>query len=148
MFLILTLGALSIVLALAVTPLVRDFLGKYFLDHPDGVRKKHAAPVPRVGGIALVISYVITFGIALALPFTYTQHLHHELHNIVPLTLVASVVFFTGVLDDLIGLAAWQKLLKSNPQLSAERKAEVQKLMADVLTTMGDQRGSKGAARK
>ena len=111
MFLILTLGALSIVLALAVTPLVRDFLGKYFLDHPDGVRKKHAAPVPRVGGIALVISYVITFGVALALPFTYTQHLHHELHNIVPLTLVASVVFFTGVLDDLIGLAAWQKLL-------------------------------------
>ena len=45
-------------------------------------------------------------------------------------------------------LAAWQKLLKSNPQLSAEHKAEVQKLMADVLTTMGDQRGSKGAARK
>lgn len=111
MFLILTLGALSVVLSLVVTPLVRDLLGERFLDHPDGVRKKHAAPVPRVGGIALVISYVITFGIALALPFTYTQHLHHELHNIVPLTLVASVVFFTGVLDDLIGLAAWQKLL-------------------------------------
>ena len=111
MFLILTLGALSVVLALVITPLVRDFLGKYFLDHPDGVRKKHTTPVPRVGGIAIVISYVITFAIALALPFTYTQHLHHELHNIVPLTLVASVVFFTGVLDDLIGLAAWQKLL-------------------------------------
>jgi UDP-GlcNAc:undecaprenyl-phosphate/decaprenyl-phosphate GlcNAc-1-phosphate transferase len=110
-FLILTLGALSVVLALVVTPLVRDFLGKRFLDHPDGVRKKHAAPVPRVGGIAIIVSYVVTFAIALALPFTYTQHLHHELPNIVPLTLVASVVFFTGVLDDLIGLAAWQKLL-------------------------------------
>ena len=111
MFLILTLGALSIVLALVVTPLVRDLLGKRFLDHPDGIRKKHATPVPRVGGIAIVLSYVITFAIALALPFTYTQHLHHELPNIVPLTLVAAVVFFTGVLDDLIGLAAWQKLL-------------------------------------
>ncbi len=111
MFLILTLGALSILLALVVTPLVRDYLGKYFLDHPDGVRKKHVKPVPRVGGIAIVVSYVITFAIALALPFTYTQHLHHELPNILSLTLVASVVFFTGVLDDLIGLAAWQKLL-------------------------------------
>jgi UDP-GlcNAc:undecaprenyl-phosphate GlcNAc-1-phosphate transferase len=111
MFLILTLGAVSIVLALLVTPLVRDLLGKRFLDHPDGIRKKHAAPVPRVGGIAIVVSYVITFAIALALPFTYTQHLHHALPNIVPLTLVASVVFFTGVLDDLIGLGAWQKLL-------------------------------------
>jgi UDP-GlcNAc:undecaprenyl-phosphate GlcNAc-1-phosphate transferase len=111
LFLILTLGVLSVVLALLVTPLVRDYVGKYFLDHPDGVRKKHGSPVPRVGGIAIVVSYVITFAIALALPFTYTQHLHHELPNILSLTLVASVVFFTGVLDDLIGLAAWQKLL-------------------------------------
>ena len=68
MFLILTLGALSVVLALLITPLVRDYLGKYFLDHPDGVRKKHVTPVPRVGGIAIVASYVITFVIALALP--------------------------------------------------------------------------------
>ena len=29
-------------------------------------------------------------------------------------------------------LAAWQQLLKSNPQLSADHKAQVQKLMADV----------------
>ena len=31
-------------------------------------------------------------------------------------------------------LAAWRQLLKSNPRLDADRKAEVQKLMADVLT--------------
>jgi UDP-GlcNAc:undecaprenyl-phosphate GlcNAc-1-phosphate transferase len=111
LFLILTLGALSVVLALLITPLVRDYLGKYFLDHPDGIRKKHASPVPRVGGIAILVSYVITFAIAMALPFTYAQHLHHELPNILLLTMVASVVFLTGVLDDLIGLAAWQKLL-------------------------------------
>jgi UDP-GlcNAc:undecaprenyl-phosphate/decaprenyl-phosphate GlcNAc-1-phosphate transferase len=110
LFLIVTLGVLSVVLALVITPLVRDYLGRFFLDHPDGVRKKHVTPVPRVGGIAIVVSYVITFTIALALPFTYTQHLHHELPNILQLTLVALVVFFTGVLDDLIGLAAWQKL--------------------------------------
>ncbi|MGD0135454.1 MAG: MraY family glycosyltransferase [Bryobacteraceae bacterium] len=112
MFLILTLGVLSAVLALILTPLVRDHVGKLgFLDHPDGVRKKHAGPVPRVGGIAIVISYIITFAIALALPFTYTEHLHRALPDILPLTLVGSVVFMTGVLDDLIGLAAWQKLM-------------------------------------
>lgn len=111
MFLILTLGALSVVLALILTPLVRDFLGKSFLDHPDGIRKKHAAPVPRVGGIAILLSYLITFGIAWGLPLPSTRYLHHDLHNIVPLTLVASLVFLTGLLDDLLGLAAWQKLL-------------------------------------
>jgi UDP-GlcNAc:undecaprenyl-phosphate GlcNAc-1-phosphate transferase len=112
LFLILTLGALAVVLSLILTPLVRDYVGRLgFLDHPDGVRKKHAAPVPRVGGIAIVLSYIITFAIALALPFTYTEHLHRSLPEILPLTLVGSVVFMTGVLDDLIGLAAWQKLM-------------------------------------
>ena len=67
MFLILTLGALSLALALLLTPLVRDSIGKLgFLDHPDGLRKKHASPIPRVGGIAIVTAYVATFAIALA----------------------------------------------------------------------------------
>ncbi len=44
-------------------------------------------------------------------------------------------------------MAAWQKLLKSNPQLSPERRAEVQKLMADVLTTMGNEHASRGAGK-
>jgi cytochrome c-type biogenesis protein CcmH/NrfG len=36
-------------------------------------------------------------------------------------------------------LAAWRQLLKSNPQLSADRKAAVQKMMADAQKTAGDQ---------
>jgi cytochrome c-type biogenesis protein CcmH/NrfG len=38
-------------------------------------------------------------------------------------------------------LTAWQQLLKSNPQLSADRKAEVQKLIAQVMTMQNDQHG-------
>jgi cytochrome c-type biogenesis protein CcmH/NrfG len=45
-------------------------------------------------------------------------------------------------------LAAWQRLLKSNPQLSPDRKAAVQKLMADVMTSMGTQRGVEGARKQ
>jgi len=45
-------------------------------------------------------------------------------------------------------LAAWQKLLKSNPQLSADRKAMVQKLMADVLTSLGNQHEIQGARQQ
>jgi tetratricopeptide (TPR) repeat protein len=45
-------------------------------------------------------------------------------------------------------LAAWQQLLKSNPQLSPDRKAAVQKLMADVMTTLGNQRGTEGARKQ
>jgi cytochrome c-type biogenesis protein CcmH/NrfG len=45
-------------------------------------------------------------------------------------------------------LAAWQQLLKSNPELSPDRKAVVQKLMADVMTTLANQRGTEGARKQ
>jgi cytochrome c-type biogenesis protein CcmH/NrfG len=45
-------------------------------------------------------------------------------------------------------LAAWQQLLKSNPELSPDRKAAVQKLMADVMTTLSNQRGTEGARKQ
>ncbi len=112
MFLILTLGILSVVLSLLATPLVRDSIGRIgFLDEPDGIRKKHLKPIPRVGGIAIVLAYVSTFAIALALPFSYTYVLFRALPNILQLSLVAGVVFMTGVLDDLVGLSARQKLI-------------------------------------
>src|ERR1700691_120937 len=112
MFLILTLGALSVLPALILTPVVRDRIGKFgFLDHPDGVRKKHAAAVPRVGGIAIVLAYISTFAIAFALPFTYTYVLHRALPHILHLVLAGSVVFATGVLDDPLRLGAWKKLI-------------------------------------
>src|SRR5579863_4693718 len=112
MYLILTLGALSVLLALGFTPLVRDRIGKFgFLDHPDGIRKKQAVAVPRVGGIAIVLAYVITFAIAFGLPFSYTYVLHRALPHILRLVLAGSVVFATGVLDDRLRLTAWKKLI-------------------------------------
>jgi UDP-GlcNAc:undecaprenyl-phosphate GlcNAc-1-phosphate transferase len=112
LYLILTLGVLSVLMALILTPVVRDGVGRFgFLDHPDGVRKKHAAPVPRVGGIAIALAYVGTFAIAFLLPFSYTLVMRRALPSILQLAMVASVVFLTGVLDDLVGLSAWQKLL-------------------------------------
>jgi cytochrome c-type biogenesis protein CcmH/NrfG len=42
------------------------------------------------------------------------------------------MIKWQGKQDNKGAVAAWQQLLKSNPQLSAERKATVQKLMADV----------------
>jgi cytochrome c-type biogenesis protein CcmH/NrfG len=50
-----------------------------------------------------------------------------------------------GKSDPAGALAAWQRLLKTNPQLSPDRKATVMKLMAGVMTMMGDQHGIKNA---
>ncbi len=42
------------------------------------------------------------------------------------------MIKWQGKQDSKGALAAWQQLLKSNPQMSADRKATIQKLMADV----------------
>jgi len=44
------------------------------------------------------------------------------------------LIKWQGKQDSKGALAAWQELLKSNPQLSSDRKATVQKLMADAQT--------------
>jgi cytochrome c-type biogenesis protein CcmH/NrfG len=44
------------------------------------------------------------------------------------------MIKWQGKQDSKGALAAWQQLLKSNPQLSPDRKATVQKMMAEVQT--------------
>ncbi len=46
-----------------------------------------------------------------------------------------------GKSDGKGAIAAWQRLLKTNPQLSSDRRATVLKLMADVMTMENDQHG-------
>lgn len=58
------------------------------------------------------------------------------------------MILMQGKGDGKGALAAWQRLLKSNPQLSADRRAEVQKLMADVMTTLAAQQAAKGGTGK
>jgi tetratricopeptide (TPR) repeat protein len=53
-----------------------------------------------------------------------------------------------GKQDSKGALAAWRQLLRSNPQLSADRRATVQELMANVTTTAGNPRAVEGAQIK
>lgn len=110
--LIIILGAVSLLFSFVLTPIVRDKLGAVgFQDHPDGLRKKHAGPVPRVGGIGIAISYVAALALAFLLPIQSGNILHPAMPEIWKLGGVASLVLLTGVVDDLRGLNAWQKLL-------------------------------------
>ena len=71
----------------------------------------------------------------LNLALSYEPHDPNALFNL-------GMIRLQGKRDDKGALAAWQKLLKTNPNLSPDQKAEVQKLMAQALTMMGDQHGS------
>ena len=102
------LASKAFLACLVLTPIFRDIFRSYgIVDQPDKRRKIHAHPIPRVGGIPIFIAYAIAL-----YPFSHTPV---ALANYVPLIQklapAATVIFATGLIDDLIGLKPWQKLI-------------------------------------
>jgi UDP-GlcNAc:undecaprenyl-phosphate/decaprenyl-phosphate GlcNAc-1-phosphate transferase len=107
----------SIVASLLLTPFCRDlFLRLGYLDRPDNSRKRHRVAVPRVGGVAIAITYLGSFALLLLSPLKGGELVKAGLPVAFKLVPAAALVFATGLVDDLRGLKPWQKLL---PQIVA-----------------------------
>lgn len=112
MILAVTLGLLSFLLALIITPFVRDrFMNSAFVDRPDNKRKFHSKPIPRVGGISLVASYLLSLLIIKLFPFQAWDKTKISPEFSQALFLGAIVIFASGLLDDFLNIRPWQKLL-------------------------------------
>ena len=101
----------GLVLALALTPLARA-AGRRFdvVDRPDGRRKLHASAVPRLGGLAVLLSFACAFAAVALLPgaaifgeVEWTAALH--------LLVATAAVAIVGLADDVVGIGPWTKLL-------------------------------------
>ena len=104
------LAGSSFCVALLLTPLCRDTAIRWgFVDQPDEIRKFHKRPIPRVGGISIFIAYLVAFSIFFHSPFHFSEMVRGHFDVVGKLLPAATVVFFTGLLDDLVGLKAWQK---------------------------------------
>src|SRR6266851_2328163 len=105
MYLVLALGVSAFILSLILTPLVRDCCRRWgIVDVPDKARKFHTHPIPRVGGIAIVASYLGAYAI-LVFHFNFSPRLQQELFpQVLNLMPAALVIFVTGLIDDLRGL--------------------------------------------
>lgn len=106
------LAGIAFFLSVVLTPLVRSAALRWNLvDNPDGGRKLHKCPIPRVGGIAVTASYLLSFAFILVLPYA---HLDLDLHKTaaggLALSPAIALIFAVGLVDDLIGLRPWQKL--------------------------------------
>jgi len=87
----------AFLVALILTPIVRDIFRSYnMLDRP-GQRKIHAYPIPRVGGIAIAIAYGITLLTAPAAEAAAAPAAWKLLPG-------ATLVFLTGLIDDFFTL--------------------------------------------
>jgi UDP-GlcNAc:undecaprenyl-phosphate/decaprenyl-phosphate GlcNAc-1-phosphate transferase len=131
MYSLLFLALLSLTLSLVLTPLV-SYLCTYcgILDHPNG-RKLHGNPIPRAGGVAIVLSYLIACSIFLTTNAKGGSIIWASHDNILQLIPAAVLVFVAGLVDDIYGIKAITKLL-------AETAAAVCAYLAGVhLTTVG-----------
>ena len=127
MYSLLLLGAVSFFLALVLTPLVRNFFSKLgMVDYPDEARRLHQHPIPRVGGIAIVLSYLLSFAVLLVSSLNAGVLVSEALPFAWRLFPAAGLVFLTGFLDDILGLKPWQKLAgQLAAGLLADRKSVV-----------------------
>ena len=101
----------ALVFALVITPLVRNaFLHFGLVDIPDNNRKLHQKNTPRVGGISLLLSYILS-GIVLFLVLPSGHSLEKEYFNHWQIGLAVLIVFATGLADDIFKLRPRHKLL-------------------------------------
>lgn len=105
------LFAFSFVLSVVLTPLIRGFaLHRGWVDRPDNHRKLHKVPIPRIGGVPIVLAYAGSLGILFLIGATRSLPVHEHLHLVRNLLFSAFLVFVVGLLDDLICLQPWVKL--------------------------------------
>jgi UDP-GlcNAc:undecaprenyl-phosphate GlcNAc-1-phosphate transferase len=104
--------AFAALCSLLFTPMVRRVAQRYgWVDNPDGRRKRHTEPVPRVGGVAVYLSFVIASGVFLlaALPSDpwYGRVAVHAYRHLV---VACGFVVLVGLADDLWGVKPFAKI--------------------------------------
>jgi UDP-GlcNAc:undecaprenyl-phosphate/decaprenyl-phosphate GlcNAc-1-phosphate transferase len=105
---LLWLGFRAFLISLVLTPICRDIFRSYgVVDQPDHTRKVHRYPIPRVGGLAIAISYLLAY---LLVHPEAGSPLAQQLSLVWRLLPGAALVFAIGLLDDLFNLRAWYKL--------------------------------------
>lgn len=96
---------LALIVSGAATPLIRRWAidtGRY--DIPND-RKLHKFPIPRVGGVAIWLGFIVAVGV-----FTFFFHSQMQDSAIDGIVLGGTLMFFVGFLDDLYNLSPYLKL--------------------------------------
>lgn len=93
--------AVAFIVTFATTPVVRTFAEKVgAMDIPDEERRIHDHPIPRMGGLAIFLGFLIA-----VLLFAKISS------QIQGILLGSIIIVVTGAIDDIISLKAWVKLL-------------------------------------
>jgi UDP-GlcNAc:undecaprenyl-phosphate/decaprenyl-phosphate GlcNAc-1-phosphate transferase len=101
----------ALLLAFILTRYVRDTAtSRGWVAVPSQERHLHSSPLPRLGGVAIFISFSICMGLgAIWVQLHPTLHTPHFLRTLVTILVPAALVFLLGVYDDLRGVGPYVK---------------------------------------
>jgi UDP-GlcNAc:undecaprenyl-phosphate/decaprenyl-phosphate GlcNAc-1-phosphate transferase len=102
---------LSFFVSVLITPRVRVLAHRFgWLDRPNS-RKVHAVPTPRLGGVAIIVSFAIALLPLFFLHNLITEGLRQQWPQLENIGIALGAIFLLGVVDDLIGVPPYIKLL-------------------------------------
>ncbi len=99
----------SLCCALVITPMVRRFALAYNLVRQPTKRDSHIEAKPRIGGIALYLSFFMALTASLPLQTNVSELVYD--YRYLAILCGASLMFGTGLVDDLYGLKSSTKLI-------------------------------------
>lgn len=106
------LFTMSLVLTLVITPLVRRKAIEWgVIDLPDGGRRIHQQPTPRLGGIAIYLAFVITLLSIPLLGNMVSDTFLENLPKIIALLIPATVILLFGIYDDFRATSVTVKII-------------------------------------
>ena len=103
---------LSMLCGTFLTPVVRRLAYRFgALDHARSSRKIHGHPIPRLGGIAIVVAFYIPMVALLLFHSGVGQFFIAERDHVIGLFFGGLAIALLGLYDDLRGANAWKKFL-------------------------------------
>lgn len=108
----LTLFIIALGAALFLTPVIRRLAQRWgWLDVPQDGRHMHAAPVPRLGGVAIFAALAFALAVLPFIDNLVTQGLRARGRELLAVFVSSTIVFLFGIYDDLRGTRARWKFL-------------------------------------
>lgn len=103
--------SIALAVSLLITPLIRNFARKKgWVDNPDGKRKLHRTPIPRIGGVGIYFALVIALLPVFLLPTDVAKYLSENLSTFAYVIAFSGLIMLIGLWDDLHEISPWKKL--------------------------------------
>ena len=100
----------TVLMAMVLVPIVSRLAKKYRLVDAPSPRKVHQMPIPRIGGIALVVSTLALVVLAFFIGNDVSESLRETSTEFLALLVTSSFIFAVGLIDDLRSLPGHIKL--------------------------------------